>query len=524
MVLSLSDETAIGEQAFVAVGLTPLYTPVLTGKGPWHIGVLLTVLPIGPIPAMGRVDLPFPMPAEDLSVVGLQMPVQGYVAGKLSNPAILTMDSPYLPATPIIELSPPEPSQGAGYGDTLALGDLNNDGITDLVVGAWFEDFSGVNKSGRVYVHWGPDFSTYMTLQPVSPVPFGLFGANLVIADITGDQVDDLVVGETAGSPPIPGRNGLLHVFAGGAGFSSTPTFSIPSLGTGEVYTIFGRILAAGDFNGDLAPDLAVGIHKATVSGFSSAGRIDVYWGPTYTTVQSIENPAPAAFDAFGVFLAVADLTGDGIDDLIEGSGQDDVGGVPNIGSVHTFAGPSLALHKSIPNPLPQGFNSRFGDEVHAADLDGDGLAEVITVDLKNRVYIFWSPDFDTYTGIEKPQALNTVTGNTASYGYFVETADVNGDGFRDVLISDVFEGVQSCASAKEGTLFTALGPFYSSFHVLPNPSSSCGDNFSWRITVGDVDGDAIEDVLMSSPTADEGGSLNSGLVYLFTGVPAAGQ
>lgn len=523
MTLSLTAENEIGQPALVAFGLNPLTPPMMTGKGDWYIGNLSNVFSLGAIPTSGRIDFPFAMPPDTPIIQGIVIVMQGYVGGQLSNPTTLTMDQPYLvPATAVV-LSPPAPTVGAIFGDTLAVGDLNNDGVTDLVVGAWNEDYAGINKSGRVYVFWGPDFASHMTLEPSSPTAFGYFGAGIAIADLDGDLIHDLVVAETPGSPPIPGKSGQLHIFLGGSTFAATPAASIPSLGTGTVYTLFGRILAIGDFNGDLQNDIAVGIHKATVSGFTNAGRIDVYWGPTFDTVLSIENPAPAASDAFGVFLAVADVSGDGIDDLIEGSGQDDINGEVNIGSVHVFTGPGLTLLKTIENPIPQGFNSRFGEEVHGQDLDGDGKAEIIAIDLKNRVYIFWSPTYDTFTDIRKPEALNTASINSVSFGYFVETADVNHDGFIDILISDIFEGETTCASAKEGTLFVALGPFYSTFLVLRNPMPACGDNFSWRITVADVDGDDVDDVLMSSITADDGGVSNSGRVFIFSDSPSAG-
>jgi len=74
------------------------------------------------------------------------------------------------------------------------------------------------------------------------------------------------------------------------------------------------------------------------------------------------------------------------------------------------------------------------------------------------------------------------------------------------------------CAFGKEGTLLTALGPYWSTFHVLHNPMPACGDNFSWRVTTGDLNADGVLDVLTASPTSDASGTQNSGQVRILLG------
>lgn len=510
----------VGQSALLAYGLDPLPldAPLYTGKGPWHIGSLMSLIGLGTIPAGGRLDMPFGMPPVMPALAGVQIVMQAYVPSQLSNPAMLPLDVPYFVPSSAIPITSPQPAVQALFGDTWAVGDLNADGENDLVVGAWFEDVAGIDKAGRVYVLWGPTFSSFVALESAAPINYGTYGACVVIADLSGDGIDDLLVAETPGDPPGPLEIGKLHIFHGGASFSAVPSQSIESPGSGQVYSLFGRVTITGDYNGDGHLDLALGNVKEVVAGQIDAGRVDIYWGPSFSTMLSIQNPTPVASDFFGTGLATADVNGDGIDDLLEGSGRADGMGVVNVGRAHIFVGPALTLVQSIENPLPQGFNSFFGDEVHGADFNGDGRDEVVTCDHKNRVYIYWSPDFTSYTDIRKPSALDTISINSESFGYFISSGDVNGDGLRDILIADPFEGQMTCSFSKEGTVFLALGPYFSTFHVLRNPLPACGDDFGWRSSLRDVDGDGKLDLVAPSDTADAGSIQNSGRVWIMTG------
>jgi hypothetical protein len=249
----------VGAPVILAYGVSPLplLAPIVTGKGPFFIGSLLNVLAVGVIGSNGRLDLPFAMPP--YTAPGIPVVVQAFVSGSLSNPATITLDAPYFVTANATVIPNPNPTTGAAFGDRVAAGDVNADGVVDLAVGAWFEDYLGIDKAGRVYVLWGPEWDTYTTLQSGAPKEYGVFGASVTIADFDRDGIDDLVVGETTGDPPSS-EPGYLHVFYGGGTFVTTPVMSIPSAGTGIGYTIFGRVVTTGDFNADGWPDLAVSI------------------------------------------------------------------------------------------------------------------------------------------------------------------------------------------------------------------------------------------------------------------------
>jgi hypothetical protein len=163
--MSMHLSGAVGQPALVAYGLDPLATPVQTGKGPWYVGTLVNLVPLGTVPAGGRIDLTFTMPPLMPAFIGLTIVMQGYVPAQLSNPASLQFDEPYLLAQDVKVIDHPLPVEQALFGDSTAVGDFNDDGEIDIAVGAWFEDVAGVDKAGWVYVMWGPEHSAFTRLS-----------------------------------------------------------------------------------------------------------------------------------------------------------------------------------------------------------------------------------------------------------------------------------------------------------------------------------------------------------------------
>jgi hypothetical protein len=518
MTLHVTAPADVGELVWLGVGLDPLPldAPVQTGKGPWYIGNLLTSFVIGAIPVTGRLDLAFTMPPATPGVEGTVLALQAYVAPVLSNPASLGLDAPYFLPANAVAIDHPVPSVGANFGDTVAAGDFNADGVMDLAVGAWFEDIGGFDKAGRVYLMWGPDYAAFTVLESPSPKFLGVFGGGLGVADVDGDGVDDLVIGEACGGdPPTPGAQGFLHVFQGGV-IKATPWLSVPSLGTALEAQIFGRVLAVGDVDGNGAIDFGVGTPDATVAGFTKAGRLEVFHGPGYGPGTAIENPEPKVNDFFGSRLKVGDVTGDGIPDLVEASGRATVGTISQAGRLHAYDGPTLALLATIDNPEPAQ-NDRFGEGLFVADLDGDGLAEAITADVKDNFYVVW----DVVAGgpianWPKPPSPNP-TGGATSFGYFFSVADANEDARPDMVIADPFEGDATGCSplSPGGSIYTSLAPYFSTFLRFISPTTSCGDEFSWRLISVDLDGDGRKEIPAGSRTADIGGLSNAGRVVI---------
>jgi hypothetical protein len=509
---------AVGQPALVAFGLDPLTTPIQTGKGPWYIGSLVNLVPLGSVPASGRIDVAFTMPPLMPAFIGIPIALQGYIPPALTNPATLGLDEPYLLARGVTVIENPLPSEQALFGDSIAAGDFNGDGAVDLAVGAWFEDVAGADKAGCVYVMWGPGFSAFTRLEPTAPVLNLHFGLGLVAADFDGDGVADLGVGQGTGGDPPLNSHAFFVIYQGSANFPSAPSVTATSAGTGQSAYIFGRIVRAGDLNDDGWPDLAVGAPDAMVNGLDRAGRIEVFYGPSLDAPLLIENPEPKVNDFFGSRLSLCDMTGDGVTDIVEASGRAKVGTISQAGRVHLYDGPTLSLLKTIDNPAPAA-NDRFGEGLTAADLEGDGQSEIVVADVKKNVYVVWnSMSATTISTSSKPPTPNPTSAAT-SFGYFFATSDANGDGLTDIVIADPFEGdVTGCGVLSAGgSIYFALAPYFSTYLRLSNPMGACGDEFSWNLVAVDLDGDLVEEFVAGDDTADVGGVSNAGCVILVT-------
>jgi hypothetical protein len=267
--------------------------------------------------------------------------------------------------------------------------------------------------------------------------------------------------------------------------------------------------MAIADFNGDGFGDIAASVQRGTVGTIANAGRVDVYWGPSFSTMLSVTSPSADVNDFFGDDVAAADVTGDGISDLVVADPRETIGGVICIGRVYLFSGPSLLHLKTIENPMPSGANSRFGNAVLGQDFDGDGRAEVIATDERNHVYVFHAPDCDEYQLITRPPDPISGTQSSVSFGYFVGAGDVNADGWKDVAVVEPF------AQNGQGLVFVALGPYFSDFLVLHDKTPGTSAEFGWGISVEDVDADGRLELLVGSDLATAAGVLGAGHVTI---------
>jgi hypothetical protein len=519
--LTIEAPDNIGAPTLVFAGLTPLplEAPVSTGKGKWYVGDMILVLSLGPVPPAGMVDITFAIPVVDPLLYGITLALQAYVPSRLSNPATLPLDAPYLLLSHTMKLTAPTPKLGANFGDASCAGDFNADGSMDLAVGSWFEDWLGIDKSGRVYVFWGPDFTVTTALQSGQPKNYGEFGASLIAADLDNDGIDDLVIGENTGDPPQSTDFAHVHVYFGGQPFVTTPGLTLTSPGGGIEYVAFGRYLSVADFDADGWRDIAAGAEHATVAGLTQAGRVDVYWGPNFSQRATLTSPDNGQDAFFGSTLASGDVDGDGMLDLVEGGGRDDVNGVENAGSVHVFSGGSRALTHlaTLHSPLPAFFNARFGDSLTVGDFDDDGIDELAVGELSDHAILFRDLSGMDYTLITKPPSSYANPFGETVFSDFLRIADVNGDGAADVAVSDYFDGsLAGCPVASGGILYVALAPYFASFLRVDDPVQECGATFSWFPTVIDLDLDGRIELIVPAHLDDEGSITNAGHVTIF--------
>jgi hypothetical protein len=175
--------------------------------------------------------VPFTVPPLAPVLAGIPLVLQGYVPGKLSNPATLPLDQAYFVPAAADVLQAQSPQTSAHFSDKFAFGDFDDDGSIDIAVGAWWEKVGGMEKAGAVHVFWGPGMTTSTVLTSPTPKPWHLFGQGMSAADLDGDSVADLIVGEgEAARRLLAGRVGCMSTRAAAASLDCRP---IPSRASG---------------------------------------------------------------------------------------------------------------------------------------------------------------------------------------------------------------------------------------------------------------------------------------------------
>ena len=246
----------------------------------------------------------------------------------------------------------------AGTGrPTLATGDVTGDGIEDVVVG------SGPGITNKVRVINGATFQAGFTTSPFADFTGGV---NVSVGDLSGDGTADIVASPNNGGGP------RVVVIRGGD-FATVASF----IGIVDSNFRGGARTAVTDVNKDGSPDLIV------AAGEGGGPRIAVYDGRT--VLSGTPTKLVNDFFAFssdlrnGAYVAAGDVNADGYGDLIFGAGN---GGGPHVlvvsGQVLMNSGIAAALASPLGNFFVGNSNSRTGIQVAADDLNNDGHTDVI--------------------------------------------------------------------------------------------------------------------------------------------------
>lgn len=218
------------------------------------------------------------------------------------------------------------------YGYTVAgLGDVNGDGYGDAAISApaLIDIFSGTGSLagvGAVFVFYGSptglSTTPAKTLQPNTAVAGALFGLSVDAGDVTGDGINDIIVGApldsytTTASGVVPVnvnvKAGKVYVYPGVNVAAANPTnfIEIKLQGTGYFSTgvagvllsnvsanaLFGfSVAATGDLNGDGKSDIVVGAPAYLGVGLSAIqnGAAFVYYSNDLTTDSPVQLQTP---------------------------------------------------------------------------------------------------------------------------------------------------------------------------------------------------------------------------------------
>jgi hypothetical protein len=373
-------------------------------------------------------------------------------------------------STAITTLSGRTAASAKEYGSLLgydldSLGDMDGDGLSEILVGAPLHDSSSAYGAGFIYL--GSD------LAAGGEVAYGSRHARVYGDDYLG--LDVAAVGDANG-------DGLSEI-------------------------------AVGSCDGYLGADSGFSLYVAIWDG------ADVLAGGDLTTSQAIASVISSSEG--GEAVGGADFDGDGFADLILGS--DTKGN----GDVFVVPGADLRDGNQLQDADYETFMGRSGDSlgVHNGwleDLDGDGLPELVvgaglssgSEDETGAVYVISGAD--VYSGgFADEVALTTIEG-TMAYGRLAPSGetwgDYDGDGLSDLLVSHMggsaFASITSTVHAISGADIALGGTISADDGMARFPSRMDNDLYGLSAGSWDADGNGLVDVVVGAPANNEVGAV----------------
>jgi len=411
-------------------------------------------------------------------------------------------------------------------------GDVNGDGVDDILIGAQYADPNGNSYAGEAYVVFGgPTVGASGSVSPTAldgTNGFTITGVNAYdyigravssAGDVNGDGIDDLMLGASNTSTYEHPHAGITYIVFGRDVGDDGPfpaSVDLASLDGTNGFTIEGAnpfdrsgtaVSSAGDINGDGIDDLLIGAPYASPYFYTAVGEVYVVFGKN-TEIDglfpaTVDLGALDGSDGFGMFgidpydyagrsvSAAGDVNGDGVDDIIIGASGADPGGRVNAGESYVVFGKDTSVAGLFPATL------------QLAALNGtDGFV------------------------------INGIDTGDSSGRPVASAGDVNGDTFDDLLISAIGGDPNGIPNAGEvsivygGTAVGAAGALDLSSldgtngFVLNGVRSSDFAGTS-ACAAGDLNDDGFSDLIIGVPGADLHCRTNLGEVYIYQGCPS---
>jgi Ca2+-binding RTX toxin-like protein len=363
----------------------------------------------------------------------------------------------------------------AGYSVSVA-GDVNGDGLVDLLIGAPESAVGGVYFAGSTYLVYGSNSGADVDLANLTPsqgiridgTGTGESGSSVASAgDINGDGIVDLVIGAPDASPNGREEAGAAYVIFGKTGGLSN--INLTNLAPSDGFRITGAaagdqagysVSSAGDFNGDGFADIIIGAPYADPDGRTNSGSAYVIFGKAsgFGDIDlanlnaadgfRIDGPPGYLFGNLAGFsvAGAGDIDGDGYSDLIVG--------VPNAGYLSgaayvIYGEPSSAVNKMGTAGADRLFGGDFNDSLSGGDgndvLGGKAGDDLLTggAGADTFVYARFGEQHDTVTDFQQGQdVIDVASANISSFATVQQLLSDDAQG--NAVITTVFDGVSS--------------------------------------------------------------------------------
>jgi hypothetical protein len=403
----------------------------------------------------------------------------------------------------------------AFFGIPNYLVDINNDGYDDLVASSYKYN----STFGRIYIYYGgPTFNSNPVItvtNNVSPSNFGYDASLAIPADIDNDNKLDLIIGDYYQSS----YSGKTFVFLNSslqAGDNSVANADYVGIGNQTDEKYFGASVKVADLNGDGFNDIIVG---ALTSNMATDGRLLIFLNNNGSF--DLESPDkildPTQGSTFGyLHLDTGDFNGDGLEDILSFDIQSASG---RDGIIFLQQEGFDFTEKYIVTQAPD--NIGRNGSVSVGDIDLDGKDDFCTGSQGHnnntgRV-ICWKGSSNLPDLINYSDAFYTEVGEAEkdNFGRAVLLHDVTNDGFLDLLVGAY--QTSNTAGQKHGKMYIYLGngATISDTPWYKEVKTSGNKGFGNLISAGDIDNDGMTDLAIFEGGSASGGTGQSNVVLM---------
>ena len=376
-----------------------------------------------------------------------------------------------------IRFAPPVRYSAGTQPKAVAVGDLNNDGILDIVAASQVDQ--------KVYVLLGKGDGTFLPAVGYSTANASPMG--VVVADFTGDLKPDIAVATAMYGGSYP----AYMVFPGnGDGTFGTPIITSDG-------SISPLSVKAADVNGDGKMDLVV----------AGNGHSAITYGNGDGTfhVPAFSPPPPTTTGDNQWAIAAADLNNDGRMDVFTGSYG---------GYVAVYLADANGSFQAPVNMLVLDSGEQGVTTVAAADINGDGFPDiVVSASNSNGVELLINKGDGTFKA-----PIGYYGGTTPTAMAF---ADFNGDGKLDVAFSDYNTSSPDLPPDNFGVSVIPGGAPDGTFDFATGFNQFDAGNHAAGIAVGDFNGDGLPDIVTADTTDNAVSVLLNGAAISVTLSPS---